>query len=596
MKKTTILFLFFFLIINGIAQHKPDGMTLKSSIPKNPIVSIKNDIYNPDSETVKKYLSKEYHKNASNNLELAKESGILKKDIWDINTIHTTIASGNEQYIASCVVTEQRGGTAGTMWTVAIIQSVSPQGQDKIGIYKFEQNSWVLKTYFYTFRYLGYSVDAEIIEPDNGNKFLWIITESKQSLFTKREVLLSVVNLQNITEANSLNLSWPGAGSQDEYYNPRLTTDNASDQTYPWIYIVASLDSITPNGNHLNAQKFAFIDNAWSSINPDINYRTEILPIYWPAGGTSNTYYLYSDIAYMNTSGSPKLIFTYSNVPDDTRIWLSSCSNNGTNAVAMGTIDGNGSYEISNSAIASSGGLDQNQLIVVFEENYQNSGDWDLVSARSNDGGSNWVLNYIESNSSTTNFLPHLGTLISRRGIMDDYYLSYSLNNPADSVMSIHSNSGVSSYWDPSVKMSFTVSDYIQSSVGLTNTTGERLTVWSNSTGSSTYQLNGSFYPALPSSVDDEGTAQINSYRLQQNYPNPFNPNTKINYSIPEISFVTLKVYDLLGNEVATLVNEEKSSGSYEVNFVATVQPSGIYFYKLTANNFVDTKKMIILK
>ena len=83
---------------------------------------------------------------------------------------------------------------------------------------------------------------------------------------------------------------------------------------------------------------------------------------------------------------------------------------------------------------------------------------------------------------------------------------------------------------------------------------------------------------------------------LYQNYPNPFNPSTTIKYQIPELSFVTIKVYDVLGNEITTLVNEEKSIGSYEVEFNATNLPSGIYFYKIQAGSFVETKKMTLLK
>jgi len=84
-------------------------------------------------------------------------------------------------------------------------------------------------------------------------------------------------------------------------------------------------------------------------------------------------------------------------------------------------------------------------------------------------------------------------------------------------------------------------------------------------------------------------------FLLQQNYPNPFNPGTTIKYQIPELSFVTLKVYDVLGNEIETLVNEEKLIGSYDVEFNATVLPSGIYFYRLQAGSFVETKKMVFI-
>jgi probable HAF family extracellular repeat protein len=97
--------------------------------------------------------------------------------------------------------------------------------------------------------------------------------------------------------------------------------------------------------------------------------------------------------------------------------------------------------------------------------------------------------------------------------------------------------------------------------------------------------------------VEDQGYFGLpKEYNLAQNYPNPFNPITKIRFGIPQAGFVTLKVYDILGNEIATLVNEEKSAGSYEVEFDATMYSSGIYFYKLQAGSFVETKKMLLLK
>jgi hypothetical protein len=88
----------------------------------------------------------------------------------------------------------------------------------------------------------------------------------------------------------------------------------------------------------------------------------------------------------------------------------------------------------------------------------------------------------------------------------------------------------------------------------------------------------------------------VNKFSLEQNYPNPFNPSTVISYQLPVSSVVTLKVYDLLGNEVVTLVNKEKSVGSYEIEFDAAGLTSGIYFYKLTAGNFTETKKMLLMK
>lgn len=88
----------------------------------------------------------------------------------------------------------------------------------------------------------------------------------------------------------------------------------------------------------------------------------------------------------------------------------------------------------------------------------------------------------------------------------------------------------------------------------------------------------------------------VKEYRLSQNFPNPFNPITKINFAIPKSGMVSVKVYDMLGKEVATLVNEVMNNGSYSVNFNASSLSSGIYFYKISVNDFNDVKKMMFIK
>jgi hypothetical protein len=97
-------------------------------------------------------------------------------------------------------------------------------------------------------------------------------------------------------------------------------------------------------------------------------------------------------------------------------------------------------------------------------------------------------------------------------------------------------------------------------------------------------------------SADDNNNEIILEYSLGNNYPNPFNPTTTISYQIPKLSFVTLQIYDVLGNEISTLVSEKKPAGNYEVGFDATGLTSGIYFYTLLAGNYYETKKMIFLK
>ncbi|MEJ5352753.1 MAG: T9SS type A sorting domain-containing protein, partial [Melioribacteraceae bacterium] len=97
-------------------------------------------------------------------------------------------------------------------------------------------------------------------------------------------------------------------------------------------------------------------------------------------------------------------------------------------------------------------------------------------------------------------------------------------------------------------------------------------------------------------STDDRGINMPTHFNLAQNYPNPFNPTTTISYSIQQRSNVSLKVFDILGNEVSTLFNEEKDRGVYSVTFDAIGLASGMYLYKLQAGSFVETKKMILIK
>jgi flagellar assembly factor FliW len=85
-------------------------------------------------------------------------------------------------------------------------------------------------------------------------------------------------------------------------------------------------------------------------------------------------------------------------------------------------------------------------------------------------------------------------------------------------------------------------------------------------------------------------------FSLSQNYPNPFNPTTKIEYSIPKAGLVRLKVYNLLGREVAAIVNQSQAAGKYSVNFNAGLLSSGLYFYKIQVGNYFLIKKMLLMK
>ena len=97
-------------------------------------------------------------------------------------------------------------------------------------------------------------------------------------------------------------------------------------------------------------------------------------------------------------------------------------------------------------------------------------------------------------------------------------------------------------------------------------------------------------------SVGNEKHPVVDQFALRQNYPNPFNPSTKFSFSLPSKSFTTLKVFDLIGREVATIVNEEMQAGNYSKQWVAQGLSSGVYFYRLQAGKYIETRKLILLK
>lgn len=125
-----------------------------------------------------------------------------------------------------------------------------------------------------------------------------------------------------------------------------------------------------------------------------------------------------------------------------------------------------------------------------------------------------------------------------------------------------------------------------------------------NTMAFSTLYYNGKFFtgrnnglywlPYTPSNTDDDIVAK--DFVLHQNYPNPFNPITNIQFRIPNYEFICLKVYDVLGNEIATLVDEYKPAGSYEIEFSGEGLSSGVYFYRLQTGSYTETKKMVLLR
>jgi hypothetical protein len=121
-----------------------------------------------------------------------------------------------------------------------------------------------------------------------------------------------------------------------------------------------------------------------------------------------------------------------------------------------------------------------------------------------------------------------------------------------------------------------------------------RITDAANISNFGTNQKN--FSIGINTDVEESEVKIPDGYELEQNYPNPFNPSTTIGYKIPKDNFVVIKVYDLLGNEVSTLVNEQKRAGSYKFTFDGSSLPSGVYIYTIQTTEFRAAKKFMLVK
>jgi hypothetical protein len=245
------------------------------------------------------------------------------------------------------------------------------------------------------------------------------------------------------------------------------------------------------------------------------------------------------------------------------------------------------------------------QIMLIATRGVSGSTD-DLVSYKldMNDYSSQFAV----ISNGTGGAIPREPKIVSPRYVNDDYRVSYMMNigsNPdhADSILFVESIKAPGNQWGMPSRVSLRTGGHIwrskYSSVGIKlNSADNTLVFWSQDLGGFGYvgsELWCTFNSGIPTGVEDKEITP-SDFSLSQNYPNPFNPTTEINYSIPAFRNVVIKVYDVLGKEVATLVNEEKPAGSYEVQFDASKLSSGIYLYKLQAGSFVKTKKMILMK
>ncbi len=494
--------------------------------------------------------------------------------------------------LATC--TEQRGAHLGRLWVVYAF-SGSTTSPDSLRVVYSDNGglTWSL----YALAWLGGTdkinyddLDAEIVEPSTGNKFLNVVyglrsTGGTGTWFTGGLTL-------NITSfAGGLYaFSWPGNSTAKRYYNIRITSDNANYVADSWTYIACSFDSTDGSNIHINTQKFCRCLNPYTTT-PAFTY---LGPKFWwyssQTVGLVRT--LYTDIAYIRHSTGDSVIVSFSGVPDSTRIFFAKADIGGNAPVGNASSQGGSEAGARKDyARISTNGSDNGSVLCVFREFYPSN--YNVKYFRTTNYGNFSVVNQstLWGSPVNANYQPDV---VGVRNA-DKYYFAFNTVSTTDSVHYV----GVTTTGGTTHIQKVNFISLISATQG--PKAGFRYV--NNDSCFSIYAENGPFnvWAALGCSGAITGVSGNNNqvpqtYALYQNYPNPFNPSTTIKFNVPSAGLVKLVVYDILGREIASPVNEIKTPGSYIVSFDASNLPSGVYFYKITAGNFTDTKKMLLVK
>lgn len=369
---------------------------------------------------------------------------------------------------------------------------------------------------------------------------------------------------------------------------PRITSDNSNYTTATYVYMILTQDSTTGSTHHLKS-KFVRIQNPFVTT-PTLTYCSQTGgggAYWWNTSGAADSTVLYNDIAYSDSLTSD-VIITVSNFYrlGFNNLYMTYSKDYGATAPYW-------TPQITETKVnykprIAFTGLDSTYGMICYTRQFSAT-DWDPYYQRTINNGSTWSGGYVSSLSDTTFYTD----VVAVPRVPNTFRMVYAVSTSA-STADFYTRSFNKGVFLTSFKLNpVSVSNgFTPGRAGYRYSSDSCFSVSEGISGGYIYAYTGC--SGTVTNAGNNGTPV--SFRLGQNYPNPFNPFTKISYAIPKQGLVTLKVYDVLGKEVATLVNETKNSGEYTVEFNASSLSSGVYFYKLESGVYSDIKKLTLIK
>ncbi len=541
----------------------------------------------------------------------------IGEKLTGLNSVHSSVIfNPHYQMQSTATYTEQIGKNIGRVWVFVQSGALGQYAADTIRALYSDDNgaSWTYHSIYWLANYdkiYPDGMDVEIIETTSGDKYIWLTYGVYNFSPGKKSAGLLIIREPGVFQSAMYSLSWPGENFSNtgfQTYYPRISSDNASYQNgSSYVYIAASFDSSTSSGIH-SSQKIAFCTNPYT-ISPSITYRATAL--YWSCYQNS-WFQIHTDIQYFSKNiGSLRydsLMVVWSNSACDPNNVYSTKFDEQPDIYTpkAGPILNMGFPNVAKdfAKIAGNGGTD---LMIVARNNYANSGDWDIITSHSTDGGISWSASYIDGRPNTVN-IPHQPEIFGKKdnirtGIYKVAYLvcSSGVVGSYDSIYTSYYPAVTNSNWSPYAAVNSSRSSRY-SNMGkpsfMNNPNDSCFVVWISDSLRSCGSLGceGTISSSNPYNGSISKLNNANEFSINQNYPNPFNPITSIKFVIPIDGNVTLKVFDVLGGEVATLIDEKLIAGEHEIQFNGTNLASGVYFYKIETENFVNIKKMVLIK